>query len=62
MIGSEENINEIFDDFDKTVEKVFDPRYLFIILAVVLFVTEIAVRKFKFKWPHELIAARRADR
>lgn len=62
VIGSEENINEIFDDFDKTVEKVFDPRYLFIILAVVLFVTEIAVRKFKFKWPHELIAARRADR
>ena len=43
------------DDFDKTIEKVFDPRYLFMIIAIILFVTEIAVRKFKFKWLHEII-------
>lgn len=45
----------VFDNFDKTIEKVFDPRYLFMIIAVILFVTEIAVRKFKFKWLHEII-------
>lgn len=47
----------IFDKFVKTLETVFDPRYLFMIIAITLFVTEIAVRKFKFKWPHELIRA-----
>ncbi len=45
----------VFDNFDKTIEKVFDPRYLFMIIAIILFVTEIAVRKFKFKWLHEII-------
>ena len=25
------------------------------ILAIVFFLADIAVRKFKFKWPHELI-------
>ena len=41
--------------FVKALQKTFDPRWLFIGLAVALFLLDIAVRKFKFKWPHELI-------
>ena len=29
------------------------------ILALILFLADVAVRKFKFKWPHELIRAHR---
>lgn len=32
-----------------------DPRLPFIIIAIVLFLLDIAVRKFKWKWPHEII-------
>ena len=46
---------EIFATFVTSFQKIFDPRYLFMILAIVLFLLDIAVRKFKFKWPHELI-------
>lgn len=46
---------EIFEDFTTELEKVFDPRTLFMILAIVCFLLDIAVRKFKFKWPHEII-------
>ena len=62
LIEGEQGISEIFDVFVKTIEKVFDPRYLFIIIAVVLFIIEIAVRKFKFRWPHELIREYRTKR
>ena len=37
-------------------------RYLFMILALVLFLTDVAVRKFKFKWPHEIVRAFRDKR
>ena len=53
-----ENLDEpwgIFDSFVTGEEKTFDPRLLFAILAIVLFLLDIAVRKFKFKWPHEII-------
>ena len=56
LISDPEDPYPIFENFKKTLEKVFDPRYVFMIIAIVLFVTEIAVRKFKFKWPHEIIA------
>ena len=46
---------EVFDGFVTSIEKNFDPRFLFMILAIVGFLLDIAVRKFKFKWPHELI-------
>ncbi len=45
----------IFDDFVTGLDRTFDPRFLFMILALVLFLTDIAVRKFKFKWPHEIV-------
>jgi hypothetical protein len=48
---------EIFKDFVTSFRRTFDPRYLFAILAIVLFLLDVAVRKFKFKWPHEIIRA-----
>ncbi|MGN1062132.1 MAG: hypothetical protein ACI4RO_03300, partial [Candidatus Scatosoma sp.] len=46
---------EIFDGFVTELTKSYDPRTVFMITAIVLFLLDIAVRKFKFKWPHELI-------
>ncbi len=47
--------DEIFENFVTEIDSGFDPRALFMILALILFLLDIAVRKFKFKWPHELI-------
>lgn len=55
LIENNEDPIEIFDNFTVSLERVFDPKYLFLILAIILFLTDIAVRKFKFKWPHEII-------
>ena len=55
MIEDLDDPMEIFKDFVTELPKVFDPRYLFMILAITLFLADIAVRKFKFKWPHEII-------
>lgn len=49
------DVLEVFESFLKEIHKNFDPRILFLILAIVFFLLDIAVRKFKFKWPHELI-------
>ena len=57
-----DDTEKIFDGFITAIDKTFDPRYLFIIIAIVLFLLDIAVRKFKFKWPHELIRAYMAKR
>lgn len=46
---------EIYKDFVTSFNRTFDPRYIFAITAAVLFVADIAIRKFKFKWIHELI-------
>ena len=53
---------EVFANFVTSIPKSFDPRYLFMILALVLFLTDVAVRKFKFKWPHEIVRAFRDKR
>ncbi len=62
LVADPEDPSVIYENFKKTLERVFDPRYVFMIIAIVLFVTEIAIRKFKFKWPHEIIRARIAKR
>ncbi len=49
----------VFETFNTAVDKVFDPRWAFIITSIVLFLLDIAVRKFKFKWIHEIIRERR---
>ncbi len=45
----------VFTGFITQFERTFDPRFAFIITAIILFLLDIAVRKFKFKWPHEII-------
>ena len=55
-------ITDPFEVFDHAVEYlhiVLDPRVLFSILIIVCFLIDIAVRKFKWKWPHEIIRDRK---
>lgn len=53
---------EVFEGFITGIEKTFDPRYLFAILSIVLLLTDIAVRKFKFKWLHEIIRQKKQQK
>ena len=46
---------EVFDNLVRLLDRSFDPRILFAILIIVMFLLDVAVRKFKFKWPHEII-------
>lgn len=55
LIEDLQDSRPIFEDFVKVIDCVYDPRFLFMILAIVLFLCDIAVRKFKFKWLHEII-------
>lgn len=45
----------VLEGFSTGIHKEYDPRVLFMILAIVFFLLDIAVRKFKFKWIHELV-------
>lgn len=57
LIEDLSDTSSIFEDFVTAIEKSFDPRFLFMILAIVLFLADIAVRKFKFKWINEIVRA-----
>ncbi len=46
---------DVFEGLTPEFERTFDPRILFMVLSIVFFLIDIVVRKFKFKWPHELI-------
>jgi hypothetical protein len=46
---------EVFDSFSQTIKKVLDPRVVFLILSIIFVLLDIAARKFKFKWPHEIV-------
>jgi len=46
--------SDIIDSFETVIYKKFDPRYLFTIICIICFLADVAVRKFKFKWPHEI--------
>jgi len=48
----------VFDGFILSHTKTYDPRMAFLIAAIVIFLLDIAVRKFKFKWIHEIIRDR----
>ena len=50
---------EVFDDFEELLHKVIDPRTAMLIIALVLFLLGLAVRKFKWKWIHELVRERK---
>ena len=61
LLANDFNIEEYLEKLAErgkgaVIEDNEDPHeILFMIIAIVLFLTDIAVRKFKFKWPHELI-------
>lgn len=55
VITTAKGLNSVFDNFDPFIHHVYDPRTLFIIVSIIAFLLDIAVRKFKFKWIHELI-------
>lgn len=46
---------EIFASFISGLQREYDPTLVLIIVAMVAFLLDIAVRKFKFKWPHEIV-------
>ena len=55
VITTVANLTAVFGNFDPTIKHVYDPRVLFMIIAIVAMLLDIAVRKFKFKWIHEII-------
>lgn len=50
---------QAFEGLERVVHVSYDPRLALCVAALVLFLLDIAVRKFKFKWPHELIREHR---
>ena len=46
---------QVFENAVEYLHIILDPRILFAILIIVCFLIDIAVRKFKWKWPHEII-------
>ena len=50
---------QVFENAVEYLHIVIDPRTLFAILIIALFLVDIAVRKFKWKWPHEIIREKR---
>lgn len=46
---------DVFQDFVTALDRTYDPRLPLIIIAMVLFLLDIVVRKFKFKWIHEIV-------
>jgi hypothetical protein len=57
-----EEAYEVFENAVKFLHNVINPRVVFIIIALVLFLLDVAVRKFKFKWLHELVRDYRAQK
>ena len=57
-----EDASEIYFEIAKTLKCTYDPRIPFMIITLCLFLTDIAVRKFKFKWPHEIIRDAKAKK
>ena len=45
---------DVFENAVKYIHNVINPKILFCIIALCLFLLDIAARKFKWKWPHEL--------
>jgi len=47
--------SDVFENIVKYLRRVVDPRLVFVIIALVAFLLDVAVRKFKFLWPHEMV-------
>ncbi len=50
-----DDVLTVYDGFAKKLSLEYDLRVPFLIMAIVLMLIDIAVRKFKFKWIHEMI-------
>ena len=61
-IADLEDPSEVFATFVTELSRSFDPRWLFAIIIIIAFLLDIAVRKFKFKWPHEIIRDAKAKK
>ena len=60
--GGGDRVNDpvdVFSGFKEMLTKEYDPRFILLITAIILVLLDIAVRKFKFKWIHEIIRERR---
>ena len=55
-----EDSMEVFDNVVKYIHHIINPKIAFIIAALALFLLDIAARKFKWKWPHELLREKKA--
>ena len=55
------NVLQCLNAEDKLV-KNFDPRWLFMILAIICMLLDIAVRKFKFKWIDEIVREKKQQK
>ncbi len=51
---------QVFDNAVEYLHIVIDPRIAFAIIIIVCFLLDIVVRKFKWKWPHEIIRDRKS--
>lgn len=58
-LDEKSNVSDIFKGFETELKRVFDPRLILIVVAAVLFLLDVAVRKFKFKWIHEIVRERK---
>ena len=47
--------NEVFSDFVPFFYRTYNPYMWLAAIALIAMLLEVAVRKFKFKWPHEII-------
>lgn len=54
-----EDALQVFDNVVEYLHVVIDPRIAFAIAIIACFLVDIAVRKFKWKWPHEIIRDRK---
>ena len=50
---------QVFENAVEYLHIIIDPRVLFAILIISCFLIDIAVRKFKWKWPHEIVREKR---
>jgi hypothetical protein len=50
---------DVFDNAVKYLHIIIDPRIVFALIIGFAFLLDIAARKFKWKWPHEIVRDRR---
>lgn len=53
---------QVYDGLKKSVDRETDPIPALAIAAIILFLLDIAVRKFKFKWLHEIVRDRKTGK